>query len=215
MANSGPEQRRQPVLPRDRRRQRRASAARHLHRVRQGHRGPGRRRGDQRRSAAPDEQATTDRGRSPSPRSRSPRSRAPEPSGDAQGRAVRSAGAPSTKTATSPAPDGAPRALGRADQGGALVDAGDRQARRGDVEGALGLVLAPGVVVGDHGDRGDQAEAEGDRAAAGVDHRVAEHHAAGTGAGHDRAALPGPTRASHTGESLSTERRCIGLPFDR
>ena len=56
----------------------------------------------------------------------------------------------------------------------------------------------------------EQAEADGQPPAPGIDHGVGEGHGRARGPDHDGAVLHAATSASHTLEPFSTLRRCMG-----
>jgi hypothetical protein len=86
---------------------------------------------------------------------------------------------------------GPPGPAGVAQERGALVDLDQRDAGRRELEGAVQLVLGPRVGARHDRHLADEPEAERERAAPGVDRRVAEHGGAGARPGDDGAALPG------------------------
>ena len=127
MAQGGGTNSGQPVLLHDRPGQ---PAGRHVPDHRQGERGPGRRAGDQRRSASADEAADEvghhrlgDDHRVLTSRATAARSR--------------SAGSPPRNTVTCGDAVGAPRAVRVAEQRGALRDADERQVGRAELAGAV------------------------------------------------------------------------------
>ena len=96
--------------------------------------------------------------------------------------------------------------------GGAGVEREYRDALGCEFIRATGAVVAPVLVVGNHGEGGHERQAEGERAARGStigsDNTIAPAEAPATTAPSCHAA----TIASHTGVSFSTERTCIGEP---
>src|SRR5581483_8061033 len=83
-----------------------------------------------------------------------------------------------------------PRPARGADQRGALVDPGDDEPLRRELERAVLLLLRPGVVVGDHRHALEQPEPEREGATPRVDHGIAQHHRARRRSGQGHAAVP-------------------------